>query len=86
MAVAMTGATILTRPRSPPIKRGDADGDEQREGRGAERPLAEDVEREAADECPREPGLEATGDGPDDTEHEDRVRDGVADLQVWDDR
>ena len=39
---------------------------------------------EAADECPGEPGLEATGDGPDDAEHEDRVRDGIADLQVWD--
>ena len=85
MAVAMTGATILTRLRSAADDGGEADGDEQRERRRAERPLPEDVEGEAADEGPGEAGLEAAGDGPDDTEDQDRMKDGVADLQIRDD-
>ena len=70
MAVAMTGAAILTRPRNPPMT--DA------------RPMA--MRSENADEGPREPGLEAAGDDPGDAEHQRRVKDGVADPQVRNDR
>ena len=80
------GARILARLSRPPTTERQADGDEQREGGRAERSLAEDVEGEAPDERPGEASLQAKRDGPDDPEHQDRVKNGVTDLQVRDDR
>jgi hypothetical protein len=64
---------------------GPSRGQEERECGRTERSLRQDIKDKAPDKGPHESALEPGRHGPDDAEHEDKVRIRVSDTQVRDD-
>ena len=67
-------------------RRRKTDDDNECEGRCSERPLCQDVEGDAAHEGPHQAAFETDRDRPDDREHEDKMRLGIAHPNVRTDR